>query len=161
NNYQYASRVQDRNGNFFTISYNATVPQLNFITDDQGRQIQFGYDGNGNLTSITAPNFGGGTRTVAQFGYTTITMLYSFTGAPTVILNGSASNVFTVPSRVYYPQTGTGYVLTYGSYGMITHLSRRVNMTATSDGTEVAWTDYNYPSGSLSDIPRFTQCQEW
>jgi len=161
NNYQYASRVQDRNGNFFTITYSATVPQINFITDDQGRQIQFVYDGNGNLTSITAPDFGGGTRTVAQFGYTTITVSYSFTGSPTVILNGSATNVFTVPSRLYYPQTGTGCVFTYGAYGMITHVSERVNMTPTSDGTEVAWTDYNYPSGTLSDIPRFTQRQEW
>jgi RHS repeat-associated protein len=160
NNYQYASRVQDRNGNYFTISYTATVPQINFITDDQGRQIQFGYDGNGNLTSITAPNFGGGTRTVAQFGYTTINVSSSFTGAASIILNGSASNVFTVPSRLYYPQTGTGYIFTYGSYGMIAHLSQRVNMTANSDGSEIAWTDYNYPSGSLSDIPRFTQRQE-
>jgi RHS repeat-associated protein len=160
NNYYYASRVQDRNGNFFTITYTATVPQINFITDDQGRQIQFAYDGNGNLTSITAPNFGGGTRTVAQFGYTTITVSSSFTGAPTIILNGSATNVFTVPSRLYDPQTGTGYLFTYGAYGMIAHLSQRVNMTSIFDGTEVAWTDYNYPSGTLSDIPRFTQRQE-
>jgi|GEM_PF-1506126 len=161
NNYQYASRVQDRNGNYFTITYTATVPQISFITDDQGRQIQFAYDGNGNLTSITAPNLGGGTRTVAQFGYTTITVSYSFTGTPNVILNGSATNVFTVPSRLYYPQTGTGCTFTYGAYGMITHVSERVNMTSTSDGSEVAWTDYNYPSGTLSDIPRFTQRQEW
>jgi RHS repeat-associated protein len=160
NNYQYASRVQDRNGNFFTITYTAAVPQISYITDDQGRQIQFGYDGNGFLTSITAPNFGGGTRTVAQFGYTTITVSYSFTGSPTVILNGSATNVFTVPSRIYYPQTGTGYLFTYGAYGMITHLSQRVNMTSTFDGSEIAWTDYDYPSGSLSDIPRFTHRQE-
>jgi RHS repeat-associated protein len=162
NNYYYASRVQDRNGNYFTINYTATVPQINLITDDQGRQIQFGYDGNGNLTSITVPNFGGGTRVVAQFGYTTISVSSSFTGASSIILNGSASNIFTVPSRLYYPQTGTGYIFTYGAYGMIAHLSQRVNMTANSDGSEIAYTDYNYPaSGPLSDIPRFTQRQEW
>ncbi len=161
-NYQYASRVQDRNGNFSTITYTSTIPQINYVTDDQGRQIQFFYDGSNNLTSITAPDFGGGRRTIVQFSYTTISVTSSFSNAVTVILNGSSNGNFTVPSRLYYPSTGTGYLLTYGAYGMVKHLSQRVNMTASTDGTEAAWSDYNYPSsGPLSDVPRFTQRQEW
>lgn len=162
NNYQYASRVQDRNGNFSTIAYTSTIPQINYVTDDQGRQIQFFYDGNNNLTSITAPDFGGGRRTVVQFSYTTISVTSSFSNAVTVILNGSSNGNFTVPSRLYYPATGAGYLFTYGAYGMVKHLSQRLNMTASTDGTEAAWSDYNYPSsGPLSDVPRFTQRQEW
>jgi len=63
--YYYASRVQDRNGNYFTVAYKTTKPQIDYITDTLGRVIQFYYtsaDSNGNtwLSYITAPDHDNG-----------------------------------------------------------------------------------------------------
>src|SRR5262249_10348964 len=82
-----------------------------------------------------------------------------------------------VVRRIYYPQTGRGFLfLDYSSYGMPRKISSRMGMTGAggiTDGTEIDCTTYNYttidPSdpygrnqvGSLSDFPQFTRREEW
>ncbi|MCV4600549.1 RHS repeat protein, partial [Escherichia coli] len=50
------------------------------ITDTVGRTIQFNYDGNGRLLSITQARAGGGQITWATFGYGDIWMAPDFPG---------------------------------------------------------------------------------
>jgi YD repeat-containing protein len=77
NNRLLATQIKDSNGNYVGITYKYGAPSplaIDHVTDTQGRQIQFNYDGSGNLISITAPGYGGTaqnpvTRTVAQFDY--------------------------------------------------------------------------------------------
>jgi hypothetical protein len=72
-----------------------------------------------------------------------------------------------VVRRIYWPATGRGYVFPdYNSYGMARKVSMRIGMTATGDGTEVAYTRYDYPDvstqvGGLNDSPQFTHRFEW
>lgn len=70
------------------------------------------------LAAILAPNLNGsGMRTLIQMEYQDITLSYNF-GSMTVISPGNNS-ILTVMKRIYYPQTGRGYLFSdYSSYGM-------------------------------------------
>jgi YD repeat-containing protein len=59
---------------------------------------------------------------------------------------------------VIFPATGSGYVFSYSAYGMIYNYSVRRGMSS-SDGTESASVNFNYPTvaSSLTDAPSFTQ----
>src|SRR5205814_4533769 len=55
------------------------------LTDTMGRKIQFNYDNNYRLTSISVPGFGGTsqnpvTQTIVQFDYQTVTTSGTFSG---------------------------------------------------------------------------------
>ena len=79
--------------------------------------------------------------------YQPITLKYDFGG---IAVDAPANNsLIQVVRRVYYPQTGRGFLfLDYSSYGMPRKISSRMGMTgsggAITDGTEVAYTTYNY-----------------
>jgi len=173
NNRLLPTQVKDSNGNYVGISYKygAALPlAIDFVTDTQGRKIQFSYDGSGNLISITAPGYGGTaqnpvTRTVAQFDYQSRTLSYNFTG---LTVENAPTGAVNVLRHVYFPETGTGSLFTYSDYGMVYNASSRRQMTidgngVISDGVESASVAFNYPtSGStaLTDAPAFTQRTE-
>jgi RHS repeat-associated protein len=102
-----------------------------------------------------------------QFDYKDITFSYNFGSIP-VTSNPTSGNQLTVLNRIYYPDTGRGYLFRgYSSYGMINDISVRNNMRADSsgtmsDGVEVAFTKYNFTGTEpLSDAPRYNKRQEW
>jgi YD repeat-containing protein len=94
NNRLLVTQIRDRNGNFITISYKsqsanqncnsgvgyAWKQALDTVTDTLGRVISFNYDDCNNLISITAPDYGSGTQTLAQFDYQAATISNSFSG---------------------------------------------------------------------------------
>ncbi|MEW6213075.1 MAG: hypothetical protein AB1631_32430, partial [Acidobacteriota bacterium] len=182
NNRLLPDRIQDANGNYVQITYRVPVYDENqtllnpplcpalaidYITDTLGRRIQFNYDANGVLTSISAPAFGGTsqnplTRTLVNFDYQNISISNSFSGLTVENSPGTAPAI----RHVYFPATDTGYKFDYSAYGMIYNYSARRSMTINgstiSDGTESAATSFNYPTvaSSLTDAPAFTQRTE-
>jgi RHS repeat-associated protein len=184
NNRLVPGTVQDKNGNYITITYlDVTCDQgcqgcscpiywpslsISQITDSLGRIIKFNYDTNLNLTSIDAPGFGGTvqnpvTRTVARFSYESRSVSGSFTGL--TVENRPTQNVNFI-KKVYLSETGKGVLFGYSDFGMIHTISTRRQMSvdgqgSITDGLESASTAFNYPtSGSLSDVPAFTQRTE-
>jgi RHS repeat-associated protein len=162
---------------------------LSAIRDTLGRYVTFHYYGDndypvnaangrpaGELAAIKAPDMNGVQQEVIRVEYQPIILKYNF---GSMIVDAPANNSqIQVLRRIYYPQTGKGFLfLDYSSYGMPRKISRRMAMTgaggAITDGTETAYTTYNYitidPSdpygrnqvGSLSDFPQFTRREEW
>ena len=88
-------QVKDRNGNYLTIASNA-LGRITNITDTLGRVINFNYDSNANLISITQAWNGQPSHQWVSFGWGTRTMQSSFSGAGVVgIANGSSVPVIT------------------------------------------------------------------
>ncbi|HKG60835.1 MAG TPA: DUF4214 domain-containing protein [Pyrinomonadaceae bacterium] len=80
--------IKDRNGNYITVDNNA-LGHISSIADTLGRVINFNYDGNENLISITQAWNGQPSHQWVSFGWSTRTMQSSFSGAAVVgIKNG-------------------------------------------------------------------------
>jgi RHS repeat-associated protein len=185
NNRLLPTAIIDKNGNYIQIAYKAECDQLgycdvfppmaiDYIVDTLGRRIEFQYDSNGKLTSITRPGFGGTvpnpvTQTLVQFDYQTLSASTNFTG---LTVERGLTWGYTL-RHIYFPTTGTGYKPSYSQYGMIYNISARRGMTssnwpagsppAITDGVESASIAFNYPTSSqtpLSDVPAFTQRTE-
>ncbi|HXG65220.1 MAG TPA: hypothetical protein VNO70_08935, partial [Blastocatellia bacterium] len=166
--------VRTPNGDRLNITYKDHDPNtfkyrwaIEHIQDSLGRYINFHYDPTtGALTHITAPDNGGAARELVRIDYTTITLDYNFSASLTVVAPADLSSLGVV-RRIYQPQTGRGFVLSdYSSYGMARKVASHVGMTAASDGTQVAYTRYNYTTaagqvGALTDAPQYTQRAEW
>ncbi|HEY3138935.1 MAG TPA: RHS repeat-associated core domain-containing protein, partial [Blastocatellia bacterium] len=170
--------IRNANGQKITIAYKPYVKTqsdpnyfpfrwaIDSIQDTAGRYVTFNYDQTTHyLTSITAPDQGSGTRTLVQISYQTITLQYNFSAG---VVNAPAfGSSLDVVRRIYYPQTGRGYLFPdYSTYGMTRKLSMRIGMTTSSDGAEVAYTNYNYPdydplAPALADAPQYTTRSEW
>jgi YD repeat-containing protein len=88
-------QVKDRNGNYLTIANNA-LGRITNITDTLGRVINFNYDSNANLISITQAWNGQPSHQWVSFGWGTRTMQSSFSG-PAVVgtANGTVLPVIT------------------------------------------------------------------
>ena len=169
NNRLLPAQILDTNGNYLQIAYKDSTQgyselALDYVTDTLGRKVQFNYDANYRLTSITAPGFGGTTQnpvteTVVQFDYQTVTTSGTFSGL--TVERGTGSSI-TMLKHVYYPATGTGFMPTFTIYGEMNSLSVRRQMSGpTSDGVESNHVSFNYPtSGPLTDAPTFTQRTE-
>src|SRR5262245_36988595 len=162
NNNLLPTQVLDRNGNYQTIAYkDATLGYnplaIDFITDSLGRNVQFNYDANLNLSYITVPSMNGLTQNSVFFFYATHTFNYHFSGL-TPLIAGSAGPFL---NNIQFAATATGLNLTYSDYGMAYNVSLRRSMSMPgSSGTESASMNFNYPtSGSavLSDAPAFSQ----
>ena len=129
NNRLLPTRIRDRNGNYIQITYKIyqsgypLVPwrqALWYVSDTLGRLLEFEYDSCGNLTLIKVPGYGGTsgspvTRNLVRFGYDTQSVSTSFSGLTVENVTG------TIPTlrRVYFPDTATGYRLTYSAYVMV------------------------------------------
>lgn len=186
NNRLLPTSITDRNGNVIIIAYRPEVDQygnwtgyspyaIDYVTDTLGRIIQFHYDTSGRLITITMPGFGGSasnpiTQTLVQFDYESRTLGYSFSG---LAVENTGYGFFDALKHVYFPATGTGYIFTYSSYGMVYNYSVRRQMsigsygwppqTYITDGVESANVTFNYPVSAgtaLSDAPVFSQRTE-
>jgi YD repeat-containing protein len=80
--------IKDRNGNYITVNNNA-LGRISSITDTLGRVINFNYDGNANLISITQAWNGQPAHQWASFGWGTRNLQSSFSG---VALVGTANS---------------------------------------------------------------------
>src|SRR6185436_4560702 len=89
-------QVKDRNGNYLTIASNA-LGRITNITDTLGRVINFNYDTNANLISITQAWNGQPAHQWVSFGWGTRTMQSSFTGLTALVgpANGTVLPVLT------------------------------------------------------------------
>jgi RHS repeat-associated protein len=178
NNRLLPTSMSDTNGNYVQIAYkpdciqvgqntycNVFAPMaIDYIIDTLGRIIQFDYDSNYRLTSITVPGFGGTaqnpvTQTIARFDYQTVTANGTFSG---LSVERGAGTITTL-KHIYFPATGKGYIPSYSIYGMMTSLSGRRQMSTNwqnviQDGVESNNVSFNYPtSGPITDAPAFTQ----
>ncbi|HEY0729021.1 MAG TPA: hypothetical protein VGD38_13175, partial [Pyrinomonadaceae bacterium] len=172
----YPTRVTDADGNYITMTYTASQGRMQTLTDTLGRVINFHYGPNNLLTAITAPGYGGGTRTVVRIHYKQITLSHGWSG-----LTPRVPTPFPwVIDAIYYPGTNTGYWFgdsdSYSSYGMIAKVveARGMSFSASSlndMGTVTAPSAnqitkkevYNYPmtpNYSLTDAPTYTTCVE-
>jgi RHS repeat-associated protein len=162
---------------------------LSAVRDTLGKYVTFHYYGDndypsdaaqgrpaGELAAIKAPDTNGVQQEVIRVEYQPIILKYDFGGA---VVDAPANNSqIQVVRRIYYPQTGRGFLfLDYSSYGMPRKISSRMGMTGAAgtitDGAEIAYTTYNYTTidpndpygrnqvGSLSDFPQFTRREEW
>ena len=77
------TEIKDRNGNYITVNNNA-LGQINTITDTLGRVINFNYDNNANLISITQAWDGQPSHQWVSFGWDKRPMQSSFAGVPLV-----------------------------------------------------------------------------
>jgi len=164
---------------------------LSAVRDTLGRYVTFHYYGDndytadpaqghpaGELAAIKAPDMSGLQQEVIRVEYQLVTLKYDFD--PSLAVDAPANNTqIQLMRRIYYPQTGRGFLfLDYSTYGMPRKISSRMGMTGAAgvitDGTEIAYTKYNYttidpsdPYGRdqgtahLSDFPQFTQREEW
>src|SRR5262249_15755370 len=130
---------------------------IDFITDTLGRNVQFNYDANLNLSYISVPATNGAIQNSAFFFYTNHTLSYHFSGLTPLVLGSTGPFLNNIQSGT----TSTGYTLTYSDYGMAYNVSLRRSMSMPgSNGSESASMNFNYPtSGStvLTDAPTFTQ----
>ena len=174
-NLMYPTTITDANGNYITITYrNNTGPEIESIVDTLGRTIDFHYDANGRLVAVTAPAFGGGTRTAVRLHYGALNLWYNFDISKLMaMVNPSDWKV----DAVYFPDTSTGYWFgdadSYSSYGMIEKVKQQRGMhiqgqSLSDQGTIVQGTftrerDYNYPltpDPTLADAPTYTAIAE-
>ncbi|MGI8838871.1 MAG: S8 family serine peptidase [Pyrinomonadaceae bacterium] len=147
------TRIQDRNGNYISATYNTSNGHILTITDTLARVLNFNYDGNGNLSTITQ-TWNGVSRTWATFIYGTVYMSYYFPGLyPYGSVNGSYE---TVLSYVAFAEN-TSYHFDYNSYGQVYQIRHKA-----PDGHELEHTFYNFDlSQGQTDCPRFTDKREY
>jgi len=126
----YPTLVTDANGNTLSIVYSENgPPKIRYIQDAMGRVITFYYDYTTDelgrvplLTAITAPDLGGGQRTVVRFHYHQITLNLTNAFAPGLTPVARRTTSPWVMDAIYFPGTSTGYLFvdSYSSYGMLT-----------------------------------------
>jgi RHS repeat-associated protein len=199
NNRFLPTSIRTRNGDLITIAYKPYSSStfkyrwaIDYIYDTLGRYVRFKYYGeagypadaaNGKpqnaLAAVTAPDFAGGSsvREMVRIEYQDITLKYNFSASLAVTAPANNS-ILTVVRRIYYPQTGRGYLMAdYSTYGCARRISSRKDMTGAgstiTDGTEIAYTKYDYTTidpadpynrnqvGSLNDSPQYTKQMEW
>ena len=130
-NVAYATNILDPNGNGIAVSYpNNIGPRIEAIYDTVGRAITFSYNSNNLLTAINAPGLGGGTRPLVRLHYKQLSLGYSFGSGISAIVRDASPWVI---DGIYYPGAATGFWFgdtdSYSTYGMITKVSERRNMT--------------------------------
>jgi hypothetical protein len=152
-------QIIDTNGNSISISYStvtgADKQSISTIVDTVGRTITFNYNASNELTSITAPALGGGTKTVAYFTWSTLTLNYAFTlGVTDSPASGSTINVLSGCNYANSAGTGSGqgYTFSYGDWAIVDKITQ---LSATS--TPRSYVRYDFPSASsaLSDSPTY------
>jgi YD repeat-containing protein len=83
NNEYSCTQIKDRNGNYIWVNHNA-LGRITAVTDTLGRVINFNYDSNANLLSLTQSWNGQPSHQWVAFNWGTRTMQSSFTGAAVV-----------------------------------------------------------------------------
>ena len=145
--------IEDRNGNYISATYNTSNGHILTITDTLGRVLNFNYDGDNNLASITQ-TWGGATHTWVSFYYSQVYMSFNFSGLTPV--GASSGSYQTVLSYIVFPES-TAYIFDYNSYGQVYKIRHNA-----PDGHELEHTLYTInTAGALTDCPRFTDRRDY
>ncbi len=181
----YPVQIIDSNGNRMLISYRSNLgPQIDKITDDLGRVVQFYYDSNNLPVAITGPGLNGTTRTLVRITYemkdlSSLGGNYGFSGPTAKVRN----NVYPVIKAIYYPANSTGYWFgetdSYSAYGMLARVVEQRDMDHTgaplpgdpnqsadpgtiTAGSMTRQIVYNYPltASGLTMEPTYTNTTE-
>ncbi|MFN2533002.1 MAG: S8 family serine peptidase [Pyrinomonadaceae bacterium] len=147
------TKIEDRNGNYISATYNTTNGHLLSLTDTLSRVVNFNYNTDGNLETITQ-SWAGTPHTWATFVYGSVLMSFSFTGLTAI---GATNNTTkTVLSSVAFPE-GTTYNFDYNSYGQVYQIRHKA-----PDGHELEHTLYTInTAGAQSDCPRVTDRRDY
>jgi RHS repeat-associated protein len=152
------TQIKDRNGNFITINYGAingdtTLGRPTSIIDTLGRQINFNYDAQSYLASITQTR-NGATYTWATFGYATQLVQPNFSGLTVYGPNNESIPVLTAVGL----GDGSSYKFDYNGWGIVNRISHVAPDTHT-----LAYASYTFPSNTTAqdDCPRFTERRDW
>jgi len=149
-------------------------PNIDTITDTLTRAINFHYDTNNRLISISGPGYNNTTRTYVDLAYKQLTLSYAFASGLTT---DTATDTPYVLKAIYYPGTNTGYWFddsnSYSSYGMIAKVVQERGMSFfpgvpgsqgnISSGPMTDEKDYNFPmvaDSSWTDAPLYTTLTE-
>ena len=145
-----ATVIEDRNGNSLTVNYNG-YGDITDITDTLGRVINFNYDGNANLRTITQ-SWNGQTHTWATFWLPNVPVQTGFSG---LVVSGVANNEqFPMLTQVALDD-GTLYKFDYTNYGQVNYIRRDI-----PDNVHRSYLAYNYDITS-DDCPRITGVRNW
>lgn len=145
NNEYSCTQVKDRNGNYLTVNHNA-LGRISTITDTLSRVINFNYDTNANLISITQSWNGQPSHQWVGFNWGTRNMQSSFSGAAVVgPKNGTALPVVTQVTL-----NDTSHVTFDYNNSLQVYLIRKYFNTL--QRSELTYT-YETPA---SDVPRLT-----
>jgi RHS repeat-associated protein len=148
--------IKDRNGNFITVYYDGYGHPVSAY-DTLYRQINFNYDADHNLQTITQ-GWSGGPHTWATFYYGALLMQPNFTG---LTINGPNNTYQTVLTRVVL-EDQSYYDFGYTNFGQIWKITRFA-----PDTTPLSYASYNLPGSPLldssaqTDCPRFTEQRVW
>ncbi|HEV2761750.1 MAG TPA: S8 family serine peptidase, partial [Pyrinomonadaceae bacterium] len=147
------TRVQDRNGNYLSATYDPNNGHLQSVADTLGRVVQFTYNDDGNLHKITQ-SWGGTTHVYATFAYASKAVSPNFSGLSVVgPQNGAAQ---TVLSSVTLSDNHS-FHFDYNDYGQVFRVTRKA-----PDGHDLVRTTYTFNlSGAQTDCPRFTERRDW
>jgi RHS repeat-associated protein len=148
------TKVEDRNGNYVSATYNGSNGHLLTITDTLGRVLTFNYNGDGNLESITQP-WGSSTHYWVWFEYAEMPMAFSFSGITSVY--GATYGVNqTLLDHIAFADN-TSYHFDYNGYGQVYQIRHKA-----PDGHELEHAFYNIDNpGTQTDCPRFTERHDW
>ncbi len=143
-------RIRDTNGNFITISYIAGKDfSINTIIDTLGRQVAFGYDGAGKLTSISS-----GSRTIAfSWNASPYFLTYSFSQL-TVSDSPASGTAVNVITGITMPD-GTSRQLLYGGWGIVNRIETRSKTNQLRSYISFLYPDPN--AIALLNAPSYTQ----
>ena len=176
--------IQDRNGNFITITYveNDTQGKISSIRDTLSRYITFHYDtaADKKLVAITVPGYDDSPtpRQTIRFYYEQLTLQTAGRFADTAQVNAPTTPI-NVLRYVRFPGTNTGFRYDYSPYfGTIYKIWQLRGMEASTESlTETgiinadhtidppnaaAVTHYNYPATAmetgppLTDVPKYS-----
>jgi RHS repeat-associated protein len=149
------TEIKDRNGNYFSASYNTTNGRVESIVDTLQRTLNFIYDASGNLQTIRQTWTGNVSHDWVTFSYGQVYVAPAFGGGLQV--NGPNNTYVSVLTRVSL-HDGTYFTFDYnGAFGQV----RRINHYAADDHL-LSYTSYNMNSSSgQTDCPRFTEKRDW
>jgi RHS repeat-associated protein len=147
------TKIEDRNGNYISATYDTATGHLLTLTDTLSRVVNFNYDGNNNLDTITQL-WGTTPHTWVEFNYATVPMSFNFSG---LTAYGATNNVDqTVLSNIVFPEIAS-YHFDYNSYGQVYQIRHKA-----PDGHELEHTFYNLNNpGTQTDCPRFTERRDY
>ncbi len=157
--------VQDRNGNYISLTYNVTSGKLETMTDTLGRVVTVNYtsDYPTSITQTWKDTNGSGsnvTHTWATLDYTNVTVSTSFSG---LSVNGPANSTTVKALEKITYADGSFTKFEYNGYVQVKKIS---NLAA-----DTTWliphvlnylsTDLDSVSGSQTDCPRFGTTRSW
>lgn len=165
----YPVQIVDANGNYLTIEYlrdaagKRLAPRIDTITDTVGRVVQFHYDSNQRLLSVSRPAVNGGRQIVARLFYETRPYYLP-------VPQPRAAQQYDALSTIFFPGNRSAYRLTdYTEYGMPRELheyraTQVATPTLTDQGSVVAFgqlnrkTAFNYRAiRRLTETPVYTR----